>query len=867
MKLTEITSLPIVQIIPELQHILEQQSSAVLVAEPGAGKTTVVPLALMDADWLAGRKIIMLEPRRLAARSAAARLAASLGEQTGEKVGYRVRMDTKVSSRTRIEVVTEGVLTRMLQQDPALEEVGLLIFDEFHERNIHGDLGLALALQARELFRPDLRVIVMSATLDTSGVSELLQQAPVLHCSGRTYPVETIYSPRPAMAALEGFVAGKIEQALRMHEGDMLVFLPGAREIHRTAQELMKQQLPVGTQVHKLYGSLSLQDQDAAVRPAPVGQRKVVLATSIAESSLTIAGITIVMDAGLSRESLYSHHTGMSRLITVRVSKASADQRRGRAGRLGPGVCYRLWSEEEHRALAEERKPEILAADLTSLALELAVWGVDSPTELRWLDAPPPAAFQQSRELLAQLGCLKEGAITAHGQTIADMGTHPRLGHMLIRSVTYGLTEEAALIAALLQERDPLIRAGVDLRDRLQMLQLPKRNGTGQTDVAGYREVDRELVERIRMSGRQLLSTLASVALPAARKPELTGNLSNAQDLFKADSLSKDKSLSEPCGLLLSYAYPDRIGQARGSGRFLLSNGRGVRIVKEELLSRASYIVVAAADDQGADGTIQWAAPVEEQELTDLRDELVTVQANVYWDADRKQVRARQQTRLGAIILQDQPLANPPQEEIAAALMDGIRQQGLSILNWSKRARQLQLRLQLLHEQDESWPDVREEALLQHLEDWLLPYAAQASRLDDLKRLNPAELLTGMLSWEQQRLLDNEAPTHVRVPSGSRVPLDYSNPSAPALHVRLQEVFGLVDTPRIAFGRVPVVLHLLSPAQRPVQVTTDLASFWRQAYFEVKKDLKGRYPKHYWPDNPLEAEPTSRAKPRQAPKA
>lgn len=837
--------LPIMQVIPELRHALQSHSSAVLIAQPGAGKTTVTPLELLNESWLAGQKMIMLEPRRLAARAAAAQMAKALGESTGQTVGYRVRMDTKAGPNTRIEVVTEGVLTRMLQHDQALEGVGLIIFDEFHERSLHADLGLALALQSQALLRPDLKILIMSATLEAEPVCRLLRDAPLLECPGNVFPVETFYKSKPLSASLEDFTAEAVEQALHAHEGDVLVFLPGAREIHRTERELVSRNLPAQVKVIPLYGSMKLEQQDEAIRPSALGSRKVVLATSIAESSLTIAGITVVIDSGLSRESVFSARTGMSRLTTVRVSKASADQRRGRAGRLQPGVCYRLWSAQEHAALPEASRPEIVAADLAPLALELAAWGVREPAELAWLDTPPEAAYRQATGLLRQLGCLcsaadgTAGGITAHGREVSALGAHPRLGHMLLRAAALGLAPTASRLAALLQERDPFrAHGGTDLRPRLDAL---REAAHARSTHSLLREADDTVIRRIVQESRQLLASLSQAA---AAEDEPDG--------------------SAACGLLLAFAYPDRIAQGRGDGRFLLSSGRGARLRQVEWMSRSSYLVAAEVDDEGADGVIQLAAPVELHELLDHCREWLQEQAHVYWDSSASAVRARKVLQLGSLVLKEASYERPPAEEIAAALMQGVRERGLKLLSWNRQTLQLQARLIFMHfSAPEDWPDSSDAALLDSLESWLLPFALGAKNVSDLQRLDGSGLLLGRLDWEQRQQLEQEAPTHIRVPSGSRLPVDYSNPEAPVLAVRLQELFGMKNTPRIGRGRVPLVLHLLSPAQRPVQVTSDLSSFWNEAYFEVKKDLKGRYPKHYWPDDPLEATATHRAKPKR----
>lgn len=835
------TDLPIQQIIPELRQLFQEKDTGVLTAEPGAGKTTVVPLALLEEPWVTGRKIIMLEPRRLAARSAAARMAASLGEKAGQTVGYRVRMDTRVSQSTRIEVVTEGVLTRMLQQDQGLEDTAMIIFDEFHERHLHGDLGLALALESRAMLRPDLKLLVMSATLDPVPVCALLGEGTRwIACPGRTFPVETRYVSKPVSEQIETFTAQAVVRALEEQEGDVLVFLPGAKEIHRTERELSNLMLPAHVEVHALYGSMPVERQDEAVRPADEGKRKVVLSTSIAESSLTLAGVKVVVDAGLSRASVFSPRTGMSRLVTLPVSKASADQRRGRAGRIAPGVCYRLWSEEAHGALPEAAKPEIASADLAPLALELVAWGVQSPAELQWLDTPPAAAYGQAQALLRQLGGLDEaGRITPFGRRMNTLGVHPRLASMLLRAAELGLASYASMLAALLQEPAGLrssgsAGAGTDLRPRVEALLTADSSGMPQ---AAASVADGAAVRRMLQESRQLRSALGPAADPV--RPD-----------------------EDSCGWLLSFAYPDRIGQRREDGRYLLSSGRGVRLAATESLSRSAYLVAAEADDQGADARILLAAPVQEKRLLDFGPHLLHEEVQVAWDRNTRSVRAHRRLRIGAITLKESGIAQPPEDQVLEALLSGIRIEGLDCLPWTKSSRQLADRMRFLHYHLPEWPDLIEDHLTEELAEHLSPFLTGMRSAADLKKLSMQDVLLGGLSWEQRQQLDREAPTHIQVPSGSRIPVDYSRPEDPTLAVRLQEMFGQQETPRIGGGRVPLTIHLLSPAQRPVQVTRDLANFWRETYFEVKKDLKGRYPKHYWPDDPLEAIATNRAKPR-----
>lgn len=837
--------MPVDAALPALKEALTERKQAVLVAAPGAGKTTRVPLALLDEPWLAGRKIVMLEPRRLAARNAAKFMARTLGESVGETVGYRVRMDTKVGPRTRVEVVTEGVLTRMLQADPSLEEAGLVIFDEYHERSLQADLGLALCLQARELFREDLRLAVMSATLEAEPVAELLGGAPVVASEGRMYPVETRYAARRETGLeAEAAVARTVLEALAEHgEGDALVFLPGAAEIRRVEARLRAALAGRPVDVAPLHGSMPQEAQDRALAPSPAGRRKVVLSTAVAESSLTVEGVRIVVDAGLMRVPRFSPRTGMSRLETVPVSLASADQRRGRAGRLAPGVCYRLWSEEENRRLAPTGTPEIREADLAPLALELAAWGVSDPAELAWLDPPPAAAYAQARELLAGLGALTgAGALTPHGARLLELGAHPRLAHMMLRAEPLGLSALACELAALLGERD-LLRGDASRSPDLALRVRALRQGGAHADE--------RVRERLLAEAAQLRRSLASAAASSAPAAASPGSLRSGG----ADELAA-------CGVLLGFAYPDRIGRRRGAGKYTLSVGRGASMPEGQPLAQEEFVVAAELDDQGLEGRIQLAAALAEDDLERHFSDLMKEEELVRWDPEAEAVRARSVRRLGAILLRERPVAKPDPALVTAALLEGIRAAGLGLLPWSRSARQLRERVLFLGRHAGGWPDWTDEGLLATLEEWLAPYAEGMRSRSDMQRLNLTQVLEASLSWERRSELEREAPTHVAVPSGSRIPVDYSDPDAPALAVRLQEMFGLPDTPRIAGNRIPLTLHLLSPAQRPVQVTRDLASFWRNAYFEVRKDLKGRYPKHFWPDDPLQAPATRRVRPQ-----
>ncbi len=792
----------------------------------------------------------MLEPRRLAARAAAHRMASALGERVGETVGYRVRMDTKVSRRTRIEVVTEGVLTRMLQSDPALTGTGLVIFDEFHERNLPSDLGLAFALETQAVLRDPgsgpgqaLRLLVMSATLDVARVAALLDDAPLLTSEGRAFPVETHYldrMPEPHWR-VEGHAVAAVRRALEENEGDVLVFLPGAGEIRRADTMLTEAGLPPGVTVAPLYGDLGQDAQDRAIAPSPNGQRKVVLATPIAETSLTIEGVRVVVDGGLARAPRFDPNSGMTRLETVRISNASADQRRGRAGRLGPGVCYRLWTPPVQAHLVPHTPPEILTTDLTPLALELAAWGVHDPSALRWLDPPPAAAFAAARELLTELGALDGVTITAHGREMATFGMHPRLAHLTLRGRELGVGATACDLAALLSERDLFRRQGdayppADLRLRLELL--AERGGRATSGFSRGYAVSPGAVHRTRQEAghwRQRLSI--------------------------ADG---DRDI-DAAGLLLALAYPDRIAERRPGGdgndvRFRLRNGRAAVLRNAGALGDAATLVAAHLDGRRGEAAIFLATPIAQAEIETHFADQIEAEDVIAWDNAAGHVRAHRQERLGAVVLRSGPLPAPDPVAVARALLDGVRERGLDVLPWTKEARRLRERIGFLHSLDEDWPDVSDAALLDTLDAWLLPHLVGLKRADDLRRLDLIQILSGLVGWERRAELDRLAPTHLTVPSGSHIPIDYGDPDAPIIAVRLQEVFGLTETPHVGGGQVPLTLHLLSPAQRPVQVTQDLASFWRDAYFDVRKDLRGRYPKHPWPDDPLAAPPTNRVK-------
>ncbi|MBS0422277.1 MAG: ATP-dependent helicase HrpB [Proteobacteria bacterium] len=841
------SGLPIDEVLPELTRALASNHSVVLQAPPGAGKSTVVPLALLGEPWMAGKRLLMLEPRRLAARAVAHRMAQTLKQSVGATVGYRMRMDTRVSRDTRIEVVTEGVLTRMLQTDPSLEGVGAVIFDEYHERSLQADLGLALALDARANLTPDLKFLVMSATLDGEGVAKLLGDAPIVTSQGRTFPVETRYvgkaSPLlPGQGEYpEDVVARTIVRALREEPGDVLVFLPGAREIRRV-QSLLS--VDGAVRVFPLYGELSGDDQDAALQPSPPGSRKVVLATNIAETSLTIQGVRIIVDSGLVRRSLFDPSTGMSRLETQRISRASADQRQGRAGRVEPGVCYRVWSEGAQRSLAPFTPPEIVEADLAPLALELASWGARDASELRWLDPPPAAMLASARDLLMHLGALDaSGRITSHGRMMARLSVHPRLAHMLIRGLALGGLALAADLAALLSERD-LLRAArdADVRNRLDLIR-------GDGFATG---VDRVGLQRARRSAKELVQQVRAVVGEGARAA-LGADAAGGRSPVAPDASA---------GLLLAFAYPDRIGRRRSGSdgaRYTLANGRGAHFADIQNLSKQEFIVAVDLDDRERDARILLAAPLSRAEIDEHLADRLTRGDSVEWSSREQAVLARRVVRLDAITLEEKPLHEVPSEAARAAILQGVRELGIEALPWTRDARDLQARMEFVRQlegEGGSWPAVSDAELAATLDTWLTPWLDGVTRRDHLARLSLTEILRALLPWDQQRRLDELAPAHLQVPTGSNIRIDYLDESAPAVSVRLQEVFGLDASPRIGGGKVPITFKLLSPAQRPVQVTRDLASFWRGSYADVRKDMRGRYPKHYWPENPLEAEPT-----------
>jgi ATP-dependent helicase HrpB len=825
------TPLPIDAVLDELSHILEKHDSAVLVAPPGAGKTTRVPLTLLDEPWTKGKRIIVLEPRRIAARAAAERMAKTIGERAGETVGYRVRFGSKVSRRTRIEVVTEGIFSRQILDDPELSDVAAVLFDEFHERSLDADLGLALARDAQTGLREDLRILVMSATLDGARVAKLLGDAPVVESQGRAFPVETRYLGRKADVPLERQMADAIANGLRAESGSVLAFLPGAAEIRRTQSFLEERVKEANTEIVPLFGALDASVQDRAIAPAPKGRRKVVLATSIAETSLTIEGVRIVVDSGLARVPRYEPDIALTRLETVRASRAAVDQRRGRAGRTEPGICYRLWDEPQTASLPAFTQPEILSADLSSLVLDLAQWGVNDPATMAFLDHPPAPALKEAKSLLHELGALDaDGRITAEGKRLRALALPPRLARMIVDAQDFGAAEAAAEIAAVLTERG-LGGDSVDLDTRLD-------------------QFCRDRSQRA-TSARELARRWASQVASSPSPPASRGERSPA----KTDGLST--------GVMLAFAYPDRVARNRGNGSFVLANGRGAAVEQTSALARAPYIAVGELSGTASSGRILLAAPISQEEIEAHFADHIETSDEISFDRAALALRARRRKMLHAITLSEQPLALKPSAETALILADGLIAGGLDSLPWSKSAKQWCDRVMFLRKAEgEGWPDLSDDALRSRREDWLVPALHDKTALKDLSAGELSDALMVLLPWDLRARLDREAPTHFEAPTGSMLAIDYQAEQGPTIAVRLQEMFGLNAHPAIAKGRVPLVLELLSPAHRPVQVTRDLPGFWRGSYAAVRADLRGRYPRHSWPENPAAAPPTRRAKPR-----
>ena len=800
---------PVDLVIPDLKAALVAKACAVLVAEPGAGKTTRVPLALVDEPWLKGKRIVMLEPRRLAARAAAKRMADTLGEAVGETVGYTVRLERKVSARTRIEVVTEGILTRRLQSDPELSDVGLLIFDEFHERSLDGDLGLALSLDVQRGLRDDLKIMVMSATLDSERLSTHLDNASVISAKGRMFPVDVVHLDKASRFTLADDTVKAVRRALLDVKGSLLVFLPGEGEIRRVEEMLLRGDLATNVDVRPLYGAMDLKAQDEAIRPSAPGRRKIVLATTIAETSLTIEGIEAVIDTGLKRSPRFDPAAGMTTLETVRVSQASAEQRKGRAGRLGPGRCYRLWPEAETRALAPHDEPEIRAADLSGLVLELARWGVTAVDGLPWFEVPPRAAFTQAQDLLKRLGALNaDNSITPHGRAMSELPLHPRLAHMVVAGKARGAGQSAAEIAALLSERDGAARdASIDVEQRLMMLRGPAK-------------------ERWKQTVRQI----------------------------RDQASLKDDTTDVSHGILIAFAYPDRIGRKRG-GRYQLSGGGGAVLPEHDNLNKSAWLAIATLDGAAGDGKARLAAELSDRDIETHFADLIEETSGVFWDAKSNAVKAGLTRRLGAIVLQEKPAAEIDRSQTAAAMLEGVRAMGLSALPWTEAARGFQARVKFLARvmPEAGFPALDDEALLATAGEWLLPYLEGMMRKGDLARLDMLQILQGLVPGDLLRRMDKLAPIRMTVPGGGSYRIDYDVEGDPTLSVRLQEMFGLTSAPQVADGRARLKIIMLSPGMKPVAVTQSLETFWLQGYPDVRKDMRGRYPKHSWPEDPTTA--------------
>jgi len=852
--LTQI-SLPVEACLETLKQRLSEADEVVLQAPPGAGKTTLVPLALMNEPWLTGRKILMLEPRRIATKAAAYRMASLINESPGQTVGYRMRLESKIGRRTRIEVITEGILTRRLQHDPSLDDTGLVIFDEFHERNLDSDLALALCLKGRALFRAEtedrnhgLKILVMSATLDSDAIVQMLGDAPLVKSEGRVFPVDIIYSrARQAQERIVDRMVATIKQALEDNpHSSVLAFLPGQGEIHRCTEALSNWLLArkiKGVHLRPLFGNLSIEDQQRAIAPLSgkeSNDQKVVLATNIAETSLTIEGVDVIVDSGLAREARFDPATGMTGLHTVKISNASSQQRAGRAGRLRPGKCYRLWSAEQQQQLAAHGSAEILTADLAPLALQLLQWGVDDPGELSWLDPPPQGPWLQAIDLLESLAAIEKKinawVLTAHGQAMSSLPVHPRLAHLLVRGTEAGFVKPASLLASLLSDRDPFSQDSPDISHRLDIL-------TGENQCPRQRQA---WLSRTRQLARQFEQQLLQLGYGKSR----------LSYLFGMDSVP---------GYLLACAYPDRIARRRHSGGYQLANGRSANLVGEHHLGKNRWLAVAEVSSiaGGKGDLIRSAAALDENLFSSVLSDFVDTETVAEWDKKAGRFRAEEQQKIGALVLQKKTLDQVPVDAKRKALILYLQSERLKPLPWTAEHDQWCARVSLLRsiETDAGWPDVSREALLVTLDVWLAPYLDGVSLLQDFKKLNLREILEALLPWEKQQRLNKLAPTRLRVASGSSIAIDYTK-SPPVLAVKLQEMFGCEQSPTVVGGKVPLVVHLLSPAGRPLQITQDLAGFWRSSYHEVKKEMKGRYPKHPWPDDPLVAIATRKTKRR-----
>ena len=822
-------TLPITHVLPEVKEKLQTHNRLVLQAPPGAGKTTALPLSLVDEPWLEDKQIIMLEPRRLAVRSSAARMAELLGEKVGQRIGYQIKMESVQSKETKILIVTEGILTRKLQSDPSLEKVALLIFDEFHERSLHADLSLALALESQSVLREDLKILIMSATLNTTAISTLLDQAPIIESKGRSFPVERIYldtdTPQPTLKTLPTYIYKLLLKLLAEEEGNILVFLPGVRQI-KVVEKLLSESKTKDVHISTLYGNLSKEAQDRAINPPPKGTRKVVLSTNIAQTSLTIEGIKIVIDSGIQNVSVFNPFSGMNKLESRFISEDAATQRAGRAGRLSVGKAYHLW--HKSKILQKHDTPEILSADLSQLVLELARWGNDDIDTLSWMDTPPITAVHHAGTLLMQLGALDEnGRITAYGEAMSSYGLHPRLAHMMIKSKEMGLSYEASLLAVLVSEKDIYNNnyGSADLRERIITLH-DVAQGTGISNRLVNIKQCRYLLENARRIEKHQTSTLDT----------------------------------EYLGVLLAFSYPDRVAQLRyaNRGTYLLSNGKGAHLHSDDTLFNSSYLVISDLDAKNTNATIYKAISFARDDIENYLE--TETQERITWNEAEERVEIRKVKRFGNLVLKEKQLSSTDNPEILEVLLAEIEALGLDVLHWDKEAKALRDRVNFLHLHDETFPDFSDEHLLDTMDKWLAPYLQNVTTLKACRNLDLHNILLGLLSYDERKRLDTLAPARHKVASGSQIAIDYSEPAQPVLAVRLQEMFGTRTTPTILEGEVKLMTHLLSPASRPMQMTKDLESFWKNTYPEVRKELRGKYKKHYWPEDPMEAKATSKTK-------
>ncbi len=870
--------LPVSQVIPEIKDQLSQNNRLILQAPPGAGKTTLVPLALLDQPWLKNKKIIMLEPRRLATRSSAARMAQLLGEKVGETVGYQIRQDKCISKKTRILVVTEGILTRKLQADPELEGVALVIFDEYHERNINADLSLAFCLQSQELLNEDLKILVMSATLNTQALISLLD-APLVSSQGRSFPVDIIYQQENSTMShcfplnqhyLTSNVVQKTLEAVNRHEGNLLIFLPGVQEIKRVERELLNALFQKPILISPLYGDLSKQKQDQAISTPPTGQRKIVLATNIAETSLTIDGINVVIDSGLQKESSFSPASGMNSLQTTMIAQDSATQRSGRAGRLSAGTCYRLWCQSQQKRLVSHQKAEILRSDLAPVILELAQWGIQDADELCWLDQPPPGATAQAKNLLFKLQAIDDqGRITAHGTKILSLGIHPRLAHMLLKTQLIGHESLSCLLAALLTEKDILVgQKTSDLTFRVMIMQEFIQNPSRDN-----KQINKQQCKQILKTTREFEQRLARII----------GN----KTVRKKDKQNSNHYLFEQSmtGVLLGFAYPDRIAKLRNSSgnnqhqRYVLSNNKGAFFSHYDALDNEPFLVIPSLNEQTnkqlKEARIFLASSITQAQLEDYFADIIHDSNDLTWNKKLQKVDCYNRKMLGNLVLNEQKNTTISAVHLQPTLLSGIHSLGLNSLPWSRQADNLKQRVEFIRYQKQNnisckqllsqvdLPDFSDVFLLDNLDKWLQPHLSNETSIKKLQELDLKQILSANINWQTMQLIDELAPEKIQVPSGSQITIDYSDSTSPVLAVRLQELFGLQKTPAVLRNSYPLLLHLLSPASRPMQVTHDLASFWKNTYGDVKKELRGKYKKHYWPDDPLQAQATNRVKPRK----